>query len=69
MGILGEPWGPSGPPIVLVAEDGRRVTVTTREHGLSWDDGGGVTQLAHVVETAEPDVINVAGRKFRAIPE
>ena len=69
MGILGEPWAPSGDPKVFVAKDGREMTVAVYTNGLLISDEGGATQAAHVEETAEPGVIKVAGQKFRAIPE
>ena len=68
MGILGEPWAPSGDPKVFVAKDGREMTVAVYTNGLLISDGGGATQVAHVEETDDPTVIKVAGLRFRYIP-
>lgn len=67
MSLIGEPWAPS-PPHVFVDKAGNEVTLVIHERGYTITDAGGTTQGVHCEETDDPDVILMAGRKFRAIP-
>lgn len=65
---LGNPW-PNSTPKTVIAEDGGTFTITVYEYGITYQDEGGVNQLAHVEEDPhDPDRLKIAGRWFRAEP-
>lgn len=66
--VLGNPWGADG-ALTLQTTDGRQITIEGYDNGIRYTGPDGSTwSLPHVQEDAsDPNVIQVAGRFFRAV--
>lgn len=65
--LIGNVW-PNSPLHEFTDNAGKLFTIEVHEFGLLATDEGGSTQLPHIEETADPDVILVAGKPFRRLP-